>query len=77
MSIIRKKLNQLTQTLQNQGLTLAQASAKARSLMWDTVVKEASMLAILDVFQFFMVMIILIIPVVFFLRKKRKNGQVH
>jgi hypothetical protein len=65
-------LNNLTQTLQNQGLTIAQATAKANSLMSETVVNQASMIAILDVFRFFMVMILVIVPVVFFLKAKRQ-----
>jgi DHA2 family multidrug resistance protein len=72
-----EKLNHLTQTLQNQGLTIAQASAQAKSLIWETVVKQASMIAILDVFRFFMVMTILIIPVVFFLKAKKKSVKLR
>jgi DHA2 family multidrug resistance protein len=64
--------NNLTQTLQNQGLTALQATAKANSLMSETVVKQASMIAILDVFRFFMVMILVIVPIVFFFKAKRQ-----
>jgi DHA2 family multidrug resistance protein len=65
-------LNNLTQTLQNQGLTALQATATANSLMSETIVKQASMIAILDVFRFFMVMILVIVPIVFFLKAKRQ-----
>jgi hypothetical protein len=40
--------------------------------MSETVVNQASMIAILDVFRFFMVMILVIVPVVFFLKAKRQ-----
>lgn len=66
-------LKELTQTLQHQGLTLFQATAKAQSMMWETVFQQASMNAILDVFRFFMVMIILVMPIVFFLKSKQKR----
>ncbi len=67
-----ESLNTLIQSLQNQGLTAVQATAKANGIIWETMTKQASMLAVLDVFRFFMVMIILIIPIVFFLKAKPK-----
>ncbi|MBX7170074.1 MAG: DHA2 family efflux MFS transporter permease subunit [Pyrinomonadaceae bacterium] len=67
----------LSQALQHQGFTATQALSKAKNIVWETLVQQASMLAILDVFKIFILAIILIIPVVFFLKPKRKNNQGH
>ncbi|HRH46478.1 MAG TPA: MFS transporter, partial [Pyrinomonadaceae bacterium] len=68
-------IKELAKTLQNQGLTTLQAASKAQSMMWDTIVQQASMNAILDIFRFFMVMVILVIPIVFLLKPRKKNGH--
>lgn len=66
-------IKDLAQTLQNHGLTAFQANAKAQGMVWETVNQQASLLAILDVFWIYIVLIILTIPVVFFLKPKKKK----
>ncbi len=70
-------LQNLTQSLQNQGLTTFQATAKAQGVMWDTILQQATMNAVLDVFRLFMFLILLAVPIVFLLKAKKKNHQVH
>lgn len=67
-------IKHLTKTLQHQGLTTFQATTKAQHILWDTVFQQASMNAILDIFRFFLIMIILVLPVVFFLKPKKKKA---
>ena len=66
-------LKTLISTLKSHGLTAYEATAKAKDMLSDTIFQQASMNAILDVFRLFMILVILIIPVVFFLKPKNKK----
>lgn len=65
-------LKELTLALQHQGLTLFQATTKAKGMLFETMFQQASMNAILDIFRLFMILVILVVPVVFFLKPKKK-----
>ena len=61
------------QLLQQQGLSLIDATNQARGMMWGQVIKQSSMLAFLDAFYFLMILVICAIPLIFLL-KKNKSG---
>jgi MFS transporter, DHA2 family, multidrug resistance protein len=63
-------LEHLTQYLREQGLTAADAAVGAQSLLWQTAVKKASMSAILDTYYIFIFLSILLLPLVFLLKRK-------
>jgi DHA2 family multidrug resistance protein len=58
-------LARTTQTLQGQGLQLAEAAAQARSMMWNEIQQQAAMLGYLDLFFLLMLLVLGMIPLVF------------
>lgn len=59
--------------LKQQGLTALQAKSASYGVMWDTLVRQASMQAVIDAFQIFMILFLAVIPFVFLLKGKRKG----
>jgi MFS transporter, DHA2 family, multidrug resistance protein len=70
-----ESLNQLTQSLKQQGLTALQAASAARGVMWERVVEQASMKAILDTFQVYLILFVCVLPLVFLLKRKKSNAS--
>jgi DHA2 family multidrug resistance protein len=64
-------LNKLTLELKQQGLTALQAKNLSFQMMWESLVKQASMQAVVDAFQTFLVLFLVVIPFVFLLKAKR------
>ena len=64
-------LKRLAQSLQEQGLTAAQALGKAKGMIWETVVEQSTMNAIIDAFTLYIVLHICVIPLVFLLKQKK------
>lgn len=65
----------ITKALKEQGLNAAQAKNSAFGVMWETIVDQASMKAVLDVFQTFLVLFVLLMPLVFLLKAKRSDNS--
>lgn len=63
-------LNRLTRSFSELGLTISEATAKAQQVIIETVSREASMNALRDTFTLFIFLHILLIPLVFLLKKK-------
>lgn len=64
-------INNLTRNLKQQGLTALEAKNLSLEMMWQTLVKQASMKAVLDIFQIFLVLLLLAAPLVFLLKRKK------
>jgi DHA2 family multidrug resistance protein len=64
-------LKRLAQHLQEQGLTAAQALGKAKGMIWETIVEQSTMNAIIDAFTLYIVLHICVIPLVFLLKRKK------
>ena len=68
-------IRQMTQTFREQGLNALQAKNLSYDKMWETIVKQASMKAVLEVFEVFMILFILAMPLVFLLKGKRDSDS--
>lgn len=66
-------IGKIISDLKQQGLTALQAKSLSYGMMWDTIVKQASMKAVVDAFQVFMILFLAVIPFVFLLKAKRKQ----
>ncbi|MGI8788340.1 MAG: DHA2 family efflux MFS transporter permease subunit [Pyrinomonadaceae bacterium] len=58
---------------QQQGYTAVQSLGIARGVMWNTLTRQASMLAFIDAFQLYAVLLALMFPLVFLLKRKKKK----
>ena len=65
----------ITKALKEQGLNAVQAKNTAYGVMWETIVNQASMKAVLDVFQTFLILFVLLMPLVFILKKKGEKNS--
>jgi hypothetical protein len=62
--------------LKEQGLTAFQAKNLSFEMMWDILIKQASMQAVLDAYWFFLLLFLIVAPLVFLLKAKRAgNGS--
>lgn len=66
-----ESVKKIAQYLQEQGLTAAQALGKAKAMIWENVVEQATMNAIIDAFLLYIVLHICVIPMVFLLKQKK------
>lgn len=66
--------DKIFQILKYQGLSVWQAQTMSYETLWQTLVKQASMLAVLDAFFIYAILYLAVIPFVFLLRKKRETG---
>lgn len=64
-------VKRIAQSLQEQGLTAAQAFAKAQGMYWKTILQQSAMNAIIDAFMLYIILHILVIPLVFLLKQKK------
>ncbi len=64
-------VKKIARALQDQGLTAAQAFAKAKAMIWETVLEQSMMNAIIDAFTLYIVLHICIIPLVFLLKRRK------
>lgn len=60
----------LAQYFQQHGLNALEAAGAAQSVIWKQLVKQASMNAILDTIGLYLILYIMVLPLVFLLRKK-------
>lgn len=67
-------MTRTTSYLQQQGATAADAALQAKGLMWQQVLKQATMLSFIDAFFVLMVIIICVMPLVFLLKKNKPGG---
>ena len=65
----------LTRTLKQQGLTALEARNLSYDALWEMLVKQASMKAVIDAFQTFLIVLIFVAPLVFLLKAKRSNDS--
>jgi MFS transporter, DHA2 family, multidrug resistance protein len=65
----------LSQKLRHAGLNSIQATDNAYQIMWDSVLKQATMNAVIDTFYMFILFIVLVIPIVLLLKPKKTNGN--
>ncbi|MGI8555886.1 MAG: MFS transporter, partial [Pyrinomonadaceae bacterium] len=63
-------IRQMTQTFKEQGLNALQAKNLAYQTIWQTLVKQASMKAVLEIFEVFLILFILVAPLVLLLTRK-------
>ena len=70
-----RALSELATAFKNQGLTIAQSAGLAQGVIWETIVRQASMKAILDAFQFYLILFICVLPLVFLLKKKKPDDS--
>ena len=68
-----ESINRMTQAFKAQGLNALQAKNLAYDKMWETIVKQASMKAVLEVFEVFLILFVLVTPLVFLLKRKREG----
>lgn len=66
-------IRQMTQSFKEQGLTALQAKNLSYNAMWEMLVKQASMKAVIEVFEVFLILFVLVMPLVFLLRPKRSG----
>ncbi len=64
-------VKKIAQALQEQGLTAAQALAKAKGMIWESVIEQSTMNAIIDAFTLYIILHIFVIPLVFLLKQKK------
>jgi DHA2 family multidrug resistance protein len=67
-----ESINKIILALREQGLTAFQAKNLSFELMWDALVKQASMQAVLDAYQVFLLLFLLVVPFVFLLKAKKR-----
>jgi MFS transporter, DHA2 family, multidrug resistance protein len=68
------RVNYLTEYFQQQGIGALQAAGMAQSMIWQEVVRQASMKAILDAIGVYFILFILVLPLVFLLKRKPKTA---
>ncbi|MGI8884717.1 MAG: MFS transporter, partial [Pyrinomonadaceae bacterium] len=68
-------LDNLATAFKHQGLTIAQSAGLAQGVIWETIVRQASMKAILDAFQFYLILFVCVLPLVFLLKKKKPDAS--
>jgi MFS transporter, DHA2 family, multidrug resistance protein len=66
-------INNLIAAFKQQGINILQATGLANGVMWETVVRQASMKAILDALHFYLILFICVLPFVFLLKKKSSD----
>lgn len=66
-------LDQMTQTLQQQGMQLMEAAGQARAMMWNEIRQQAAMLAYLDLFFLLMILVLAMIPLVFLFKSNKSE----
>ncbi len=64
----------LAQTFQHEGLTKAQSVILANGVIVNTTYKEAGMLSVIDTYFVFITLYLLSIPIIFFLKGKKKKS---
>lgn len=72
-----EKTKNLAQYFQEHGLNALEAAGAAQGMIWNQLVKQASMNAILDAIGLYLVLYILVLPLVFLLRKKPSDAEEH
>ena len=65
----------LVTAFKQQGLTVLEATGLANGVMWETVVRQASIKAILDAYQFYLILFVCVLPLVFLLKKKDSSDS--
>lgn len=65
-----ERINNLGQYFTQQGLSAAQADGLAYGVVWKQLVKQASMNAILDLVGLYLIFFLLVLPLVFLIKKK-------
>jgi DHA2 family multidrug resistance protein len=71
-----ESINKIMLALKEQGLTAFQAKNLSFEMMWDILIKQASMQAVLDAYWFFLLLFLFVAPLVFLLKAKRAgNGS--
>ncbi len=68
-------IKNLAAAFKQQGISVMQATGLANGVMWETVVRQASMKAILDAFYFYIVLFICVLPMVYLLKKKKSDDS--
>lgn len=72
-----ERINNLGQYFQQHGLSDAVANGLAYGTVWKQLVRQASMNAILDAIGLYLVLYILVLPLVFLLKKKPSAAKEH
>ena len=67
-------LARMTQYLQQQGSSAADAATQAKALAFATVQKQAAMLAFLDAYFILMIIVLCAVPLIFLLKKNNLGG---
>lgn len=70
-------IKQLTQSLQNYGMAAADALGTAQGMMWNEVVKQATMNAVINAVEFYVILQILVLPLAFLLKGKKNDELVE
>ncbi len=60
----------LTKTFQERGMSAADAASAAYAVVWDNISRQASMKAILDALDIYLILYLCLIPLVFLLKRK-------
>ena len=68
-------ISNISNRLQHAGQTAIQATNNAYQIMWDTVIRQSTMNAVLDTFYIYMVFILLLIPIVLLLKPKKSGSN--
>jgi DHA2 family multidrug resistance protein len=65
-----ESIDKIIAALRQQGLTALQAKNLSFDMMWETLIKQASMQAVLDAYHIFLILFLVVIPFVFLLKAK-------
>ncbi|MBC7798735.1 MAG: MFS transporter, partial [Pyrinomonadaceae bacterium] len=65
----------LSQTLQEQGLTAAQAASSVTQIMWESVLRQAGIKAILDTYFVYIALALAVMPMILLLKRRKKSGD--
>lgn len=68
-------IDKLSRTFHFQGLTESQADGAALGVMWQTILRQATMNGIIDSFNFYLILYLCVIPLVFLLKKKKSGAN--
>lgn len=68
-------IKNLSQTFQNQGLRAMDAMGAAQGVIWNEVLKQATMNSILDAINVYVILHICVIPLVFLLKRRKPTND--
>lgn len=69
-------LKKLAQSLQNYGMATSQTVGAAKGMIWNEIVRQATMNAVINAFEMYVILQICVLPLAFLLKGK-KNEELY